>query len=66
MNSYVCHCTVNVYDGVSTLTARPTEVVEADSEQEAVEKVKRQIEKKYEQRGCSVNSVRIAMLKKVN
>lgn len=63
---WVAHCTVQLFDGVSTLTSRPTETTEAKDEREAAEKIKRKIEKHYKKRGCEVNSVSFAILKSVN
>jgi hypothetical protein len=59
MNQYICHCTVQVFDGVSVLTSRPTEIVDAISERAAYHEVRMKLDREYRKRGCSVKSVTI-------
>ena len=65
MNQYVCHVTVNVFDGVSTLAARTTDIVSADSQKEAMEAVRKQVGDGYEKINCKVNSIQFALIKQV-
>jgi hypothetical protein len=65
MAEFICHCTVNAFDGVTTISARPTEFVEAQCEQEAIQKAKEQLGKTYEGYGCSVNWISVALVRKI-
>lgn len=66
MNQYICHCTVQVFDGVSVLTSRPTEIVDAISERAAYHEVRMKLERAYRRRGCSIRNVAIPLMKKIN
>lgn len=65
MDRYICHCTVHAFDGISTLTSRPTVIVNANSISEAMNKAERDLKEEYRRAKCDVNSVGFAIVKKI-
>lgn len=65
MDKYICHCTVHAFDGVSTLTSRPTVIVEANGTRDAMGKAEKLLKDEYKKSKCEVNSVGFAIVKKI-
>ncbi|WP_214630018.1 hypothetical protein [Paenibacillus agaridevorans] len=66
-SKFACHCTVHLYDGISTLVSRPTIVVEAENAKEAMNKVKKDLEEQYAKRtDCGLSSVTFALINKID
>ena len=68
MSKYCCHCTVNSYDEgfKEDTTARPTIVVDADTENEAIGEAKSKLHKRYSGPKNIVRSVIIEVIRKID
>ncbi|MDF2534219.1 MAG: hypothetical protein K0R18_376 [Bacillales bacterium] len=67
MDSYVCHCNLEAFDGVSNLKSKPTEYVEAATDEfDANRQAKEQLKTKYEARGCSSVQVVVVLTRKAS
>ena len=64
---FICHCTIHVYDGVSTLVSRPTIIIEAEDIEMAMYNVKENLQIKYSKRtDCGLSSVCFDLVKKID